>query len=272
MYDLKAIRARILELIPHRGQAEFARKCGINPTLLNQILKGHAGLTLENALKICTAHNVRLEWLILGIGPMRPEGAYPPPGMGAKPEAKVKTSELPLDAAVKTLKDALARVERTEPHLILEVNEQVRTHMRDLGEPSEEFVPVPYMEERVAAGPPTEVADERIRGYIVMYKSKVKRPADTFAVQIRGNSMHPTIPDGAIVGVDASQRDVTTLLHSIVLAVDGKGGATVKRLRQDATHWILQPDNPEAETIYLDKLSIANPIVGKVIWFWCEVK
>jgi SOS-response transcriptional repressor LexA len=80
-----------------------------------------------------------------------------------------------------------------------------------------------------------------------------------FALRIRGESMVPTIPDGAIVVVDP---DAQPRHRSVVIVRQNHDSeATCKRLIQEGSRWFLQPDNPRYPVL---EMSPDAKIVGVV--------
>ena len=78
--------------------------------------------------------------------------------------------------------------------------------------------------------------------------------------------MTPTIPDDAIVAVDASQTDHSQLDNKIVVAWDAKKGLSISRFRRYRGVEVLEPENREYESVILTE-SRGWRIVGKVLWW-----
>jgi len=87
------------------------------------------------------------------------------------------------------------------------------------------------------------------------------------AIKVRGESMEPTIYDGAIVGVDSEDRQI----------IDGKvyavwipyEGAVIKRVFIDPEKMILKSDNDRFPTSSIPLREISdreNIIIGRVAW------
>ena len=91
-------------------------------------------------------------------------------------------------------------------------------------------------------------------------------PEHTLCLQVRGDSMMPTLQNGYIVAVDSRQTDRTKLYGQIVIMWHKKYGLSVSRLiRFDHTE-VLMPDNRayESVTLHGDK---DWRIMGKVLWW-----
>ena len=84
-----------------------------------------------------------------------------------------------------------------------------------------------------------------------------------YALRIRGDSMEPVIPDGAIVIVDPDAEPH----HRSVVIVRQKQDteATCKRLMQEGSRWYLQPDNPRYQAMELAPDAVICGVVRQVI-------
>ena len=266
--DRKAMGKRLASLIPYRSQARYAQKWGMRPTLLNQILQGHVNLTPDNATRVCQCEGVTFDWIYLGTGP-EPKA----PGERTTTAGPAEPGQEPVKALTpvtlkKLLSDAVSQVrEKPLPTVLVVAGEDVQKVMRDLGANAQQYVPIPYMDQKVAAGPPLEVVDERVKDFLLVHRRKIRRTTGYFGVQIDGDSMEPRYPSGSIVVVDSEQKDPSALIHKIVLAIH-EGGGLVKWLSQDESHWILESENARYRPIYIKKE--INPIVGRIVGGWVE--
>jgi SOS-response transcriptional repressor LexA len=193
-------------------------------------------------------------------------------------EGRIKELEAPystdpgaepnLESAIRVVGQALDRVkERPIPPILVVSPDQVAQVMKDMGADARQYVPVPYMEQKVAAGLPLEIADDRVKDYLLVHRRVARRPETLFGVQVQGDSMDPRYPSGSIVVVDRSQSDPAALIHRVILAVLDDSAA-VKILNQDASHWILESQNPKYRPMYVDRAE--NPVIGRVIGGWVE--
>ena len=133
----------------------------------------------------------------------------------------------------------------------------------------ENFVPIPIARGEISAGTPREV-EENPEGLAVIYKDWAKNFREFTAIRVKGDSMKPTIPNGSLVGIDHSKRDIKAL-NGKVVAIRKNGEATLKRLRVISDDLVLGlPDNPEfmSETVILQGEEINTAIVGKAAWWW----
>ncbi|MCT4573044.1 S24 family peptidase, partial [Bacillus thuringiensis] len=83
-------------------------------------------------------------------------------------------------------------------------------------------------------------------------------------LKAKGNSMEPTIPDGAYVMV-REQPDVESGEIAAVL-VNGDTEATLKRIKKQGDIIMLMPDNPTHNPMIIDENNPAK-IIGKAIRF-----
>ncbi|MBI5345127.1 MAG: helix-turn-helix transcriptional regulator [Deltaproteobacteria bacterium] len=87
------------------------------------------------------------------------------------------------------------------------------------------------------------------------------------AVRVKGNSMYPTILDGAIAGIDVGERAVVS--GSLYAAWLDFEGATVKRVFVYPDRIVLKPDNPAFPETTIPAGSVGEDfIIGKVVWLY----
>lgn len=159
----------------------------------------------------------------------------------------------------------------------IEVASNVRPVIRALGAPvddlpgervADDYLAVPLVEGRVAAGAGA-VAWDVVRSLVWVYRPEVGRRRNLVAVQVWGDSMHPTIPHQAIIIIDRDQRLPQGDRRAIWAVRTGpEGDLAIKRLQMADGLLLLMSDNPEhppmvAWTTDADKL-----VVGRVIWMW----
>jgi len=124
---------------------------------------------------------------------------------------------------------------------------------------SQEKIAIPILG-KIACGDPI-LAKENIENYI--YKPVDSLPSgNIFALQAKGDSMEPSIPDGAIVLLRA-QVDVENGEIAAVL-VNGDEEATLKRVKKQGEMIFLMPDNPKYAPYVIDENNPAR-IIGKAI-------
>lgn len=81
-------------------------------------------------------------------------------------------------------------------------------------------------------------------------------------LRARGDSMSPTIPDGAMVMVREQPEVESGEIAAIM--VDGSTRATLKRIKMQGNMMILMPDNPTHEPIFVTK-DYPVQIIGKAV-------
>jgi len=133
------------------------------------------------------------------------------------------------------------------------------------------FIPVPLIEEKIAAGNPMFIENGDVEGYCVIYE-KWARGRNMVCVRVKGESMHPTICNGSIVGIDIGNNEFE---EGKVFAARYNDGCTVKRVfRQDEDYLILSSDNPDRinyrDMIINLKETEETPLIGKVVWAWSK--
>lgn len=92
-------------------------------------------------------------------------------------------------------------------------------------------------------------------------RSKRLIPSELFAFKASGQSMYPTIPDGAVI---VANRTDTQPVDGKLFAVNHSGRPMVKRLERDAGLWYLTSDNPLPE---FRRRAVDNDsrIIGRVV-------
>lgn len=118
---------------------------------------------------------------------------------------------------------------------------------------------------KIACGNPI-TAEENIEGYL--YKSPEGLPkGELISLQVKGDSMSPTIPNGAYVIIRCQNEAENGEL--VAVRINGDEDATLKRLKKQGDTIILMPDNPKYEPLIVDE---ENPvtIIGKAVSY--EVK
>ena len=104
----------------------------------------------------------------------------------------------------------------------------------------------PLLLVRVAAGFPS-AAEDYIDRPLDLNKRLVANPPATYFLRVAGESMAPTIPDGALLVVDCSRQPWPGCV--VVAAVHGE--LTIKRFQRRDGRPVLVPDNPGYPVIEL---------------------
>lgn len=74
---------------------------------------------------------------------------------------------------------------------------------------------------------------------------------NTYALRVRGDSMAPTLTEGAVIVVDPAID--WRHGHIVVVRQNGDAEVTVKRLVKDGGTWYLKPDNPRYEILTMEE-------------------
>lgn len=131
----------------------------------------------------------------------------------------------------------------------------------NLVEIKQEFVKIPVLG-AIACGDPI-LAEENIIGYT--YELADTLPSGTvFALKAKGDSMEPTIPDGATVLI--RQQSEVECGEIAAVRVNDDSEATLKRIKRQGETVFLMPDNPKHTPIIITEKNPAT-IIGKAISF-----
>jgi len=124
---------------------------------------------------------------------------------------------------------------------------------------SYETITIPILGE-IACGDPIYVA-ENFEGYRTEPKEDLPS-GNLFYLKAKGDSMEPTIPNGAMVLIrqqpDAENGEIVAVL------LNGDTEATLKRIRKQNGSVMLMPDNPTYDPIIVSESNPAR-IIGKAI-------
>lgn len=141
---------------------------------------------------------------------------------------------------------------------------------------AEDFVAVPLMRDRIAAGPPLVIQDLAVKGYLAFPRDwlehhHVMRPL-CLAVGSSERSMMPTINPGDTLLLDCADGRRTEPKNDKIYAVNVDGGSTVKRIGVTAGGLTIIADNPDKDSYATRALpmeesqTLFDVIVGQVIW------
>lgn len=115
------------------------------------------------------------------------------------------------------------------------------------------------------AGSASELGDSEPLESIVLPASFTS--PSTVAIKVRGESMEPTIYDGAVVGIDREERQIINgKVYAVWIPYEG---SVIKRVFVDHEKVILRSDNPlfpEFSIPFSDITDRADIIIGKATW------
>lgn len=159
------------------------------------------------------------------------------------------------------------------PVLTVRTGEKSETFHQDFA--AENYLTVRLLKDEIAAGMPSEIRDNDIDGYCLVYADKAWMPGNPenyTCCRVRGDSMYPILADGDIIAVDHSVRD-PKILHKKMVAFRYGGGAAVKWLsyiKKGTVLGIPENKNSMEATICLVGEEIETGIIGKVAWWWAK--
>ena len=164
---------RLRALVGEQSIREYAKRLGVNYQTVANYLTGTTEPNRAVLDRIAQLHDVRLDWLVAGRGPMR-DGA----------------------AAAGDAGDSAAQVLGR------------RLGLEPVGWGGE-IVQVPVYEVRVSAGPGSGLAEERPSDYMAFdhrFLAQIRaNPSSLVVVTVSGDSAEPTLEEGSLVLVDRSR-------------------------------------------------------------------
>ena len=123
---------------------------------------------------------------------------------------------------------------------------------------------LPVREVRPAAGSGADVFGEEVVGYVPFRRDWLAYhgidPEQADVVQVSGESMEPTLPDGCSILVDRSRRE---LQPKCIYVLRNEDGLVVKRVDRNREGWWVISDNPAWLPVSLTE---ETDIVGEVRW------
>ena len=128
---------------------------------------------------------------------------------------------------------------------------------------------IPVLSVAAAAGPGVANGEAMVEDHILMPRAQLRRigvaPQNAHYIRVLGDSMEPTIADGAIVLIDARQRSFKA---EAIYAISLDGDVRLKRLSRalDGAIMVLS-DNPRYPAERLSATDAeALKIEGRVVW------
>lgn len=175
------------------------------------------------------------------------------------------TSALSMKAAVGFAAGLGCRIEDFSPRLAAEAGQ-----IAEVVTPTQEehdFQDVMRIDARLAGGDGAVQGLQEVIGNLKFTTSFLRAckvsPKKARVVDVRGHSMHPTIPDGAVVLIDTGAKEPE---HNCIFALARPvEGLIVKRLKKTDEGWIAFSDNPANKPIPIND---GEPItiVGRAVW------
>lgn len=213
------------------SQSALSRASGVPQPTINRILKnvGKKGPESQTLLPLAQACGVNFQWLLEGIGPMKsdPSAAnltalYP----GARPVVAAGPDD----------------PSRTKIRKVLDI--RLSAGINGFGY---ELDPVDHGNWDV----PTRWIE----------KNRLV-PSQLLAIDVRGESMEPSLYEGDVVVIDTAD---TKMVSGLVYAINFEGEAIIKRLVRDGGQWYLHSDNPSPRHPRLLCRSGDCTVIGRVV-------
>jgi phage repressor protein C with HTH and peptisase S24 domain len=90
------------------------------------------------------------------------------------------------------------------------------------------------------------------------------KPDQAKVVDVKGHSMHPTIPDGAVVLIDLSRKEpVEGKIYALARPAEG---IVIKRLKKLDGLWMATSDNPSNAPFPIHDGEPVT-VIGRAVWF-----
>lgn len=83
-------------------------------------------------------------------------------------------------------------------------------------------------------------------------------------VDVRGHSMEPTIPDGAVLLINTANTE--TFNGKVFALAKANEGLVVKRLIKNGEVWLARSDNPDGNPDFQINDGIPTTIIGRAVW------
>lgn len=135
-------------------------------------------------------------------------------------------------------------------------------------EKESDYLPVPIVEPKVAAGNPQVISSEQVVDVAFIHRRVLKRRSadNLLCTFVQGDSMYPVIRDGAIVCIDTKARpEGTKVPKGSIWAVRKDEGAVVKFIQIGDDMIALLSANPNYPP---EAVRDPDPIIGRVVWAW----
>ena len=227
-----------------RGRLRFAKKIGESHSNVSRYERGRT-LPGHVLARVVSAYGVSARWLLAGKGRM----------FAPTRADRIREVELTVPAA-NGGQAAVGRIKPTDRELT-------------------EFYVLPLLRDPTAAGPGRRITDDDVEGPAIIHRVWCPHPGRTDYVRVKGDSMEPVIPDGAIVTIDRSYTAAEALVGTVAaIYIAATEEVTIRRLQKDAVRpkrYIGVPDNMTRQNRPLI-LEEGDRIIGKVISVHALVK
>ena len=230
------------------GQVELAVALGdrYDHSVISRVESGQSGLRIDGLANAAAELNVSADWL-LGLT----DDPTPAASRNGSPAVSANDGGSPVPE--KHANAATHATAETKPgYNPDEANDQAGIWN------------LPVREVRPAAGSGAEVFGEEVVGYVPFRADWLKErnidPEQADVVQVSGESMEPTLPDGCSILVDRTRRE---LQPKRIYVLRNEDGLVVKRVDRNRDGWWVISDNPAWLPVSLTE---ETDIVGEVRW------
>lgn len=131
-----------------------------------------------------------------------------------------------------------------------------------------DYLPVPIVEPRVAAGNPETVTSEQVIDIVFIHRRALKRRSvrDYICTFVKGDSMSPILRDGAIVCIDTKARpEGKKIPKDSIWAVRKDDGTVIKHIQIKDKMILLVSENPAYD---IGTVTEGDAIIGRVVGVW----
>ena len=275
MNQKNEINQRIKRLRGPLSQKEFALKLGVSLAALQNYEGGKRVPPTNVVIKLSDMFSVPTEWILTG---KTPSGYMLSPTEMKELEAlqtktnltdtdRARMKELWLeDARMKVRREAwLEKIELSPSEIEKKAKDLLVYMYTGLLKEEGEGIKVPIYS-LAGAGQGKELTEHKPMDTIILSR-EFMRP-EIVAVKVRGNSMEPTIWEGAICGVNTKTLKLTSGdIYAFWLPYEG---AVIKRIFVGYEKLILKSDNKEFPPIELHRQELEIEglyrLLGKVEW------
>ena len=116
------------------------------------------------------------------------------------------------------------------------------------------------------------IEPSQVEGYIMCHRQWLSNPGATVGVRLTNDAMYPILPEGSIVAIDRSKRDIQ-LLQGRMVAACLEGLPMIRWLEISGRQLTLRPTHPSREhppvLIKIDGHTL-DLIIGQVVWSCCQ--
>lgn len=278
--DYRRIGERIKGLRGGESQGEFAKQFNLSQVDISRIERGEVRPSPELLYNICIKYGKPVDWLLIGernklSSPVRVvkwRGMDPDTGEALymveyDQSGPLPTIESDVEALLNVGKGEVDEWLKKHPNGRIGLN--VKPSVPLMGTPiyNEDVVRVDIFSLAGAGHPKVLTEYEPIES---IYLPRNFSGPSIVPVKVQGQSMYPTIWDGALVGIDREDRNIVSgELYAVWIPYEG---AVVKRLFMEMDRVMVKSDNPIHPTLSILYKDLEmeghgdNFILGRVKW------